>query len=722
VHGSSDQSIESGFEGDYTTDEDHQQANEENVEKETKPRVIEKKSRRKDRLLKLASLSDMGKRRSTAATSLTSLTRESSLGELAKSLRRRVHVMREIYETERTYVRTLETVVEVYMRPLHECISTSKIGLSPRIVPRVFGNVELLLNLQRIILGELELRVSSGLTANTCFGDVFLKMIPFLKSYTQYVNNYPDSISAMTLLVKDKRFLEFLQSRVPRGSLGGDYVLSDLLITPIQRLPRYEMLLKDLLKVTPEDHQDYADLSKAALQITEVARYVNSRRAEFETTNKILDIQSKFVNSNRLKPVTLIKPSRRLIREGQAEVEGEDHILYLFNDCLLIASIKPGDRRGLKHNLSLFGASVYIPSSPPTTFGFEFVFKTGGSTQEVTFLVHSLKEKQEWMHDLQQSIESFTLKKTQIMTAGNLPLHLWCKAGDLAKIQEHFERTSIGGIEDQEETSSLDVNARNSAGKTALMIAAKQGNMAIVKYLVEVAGASVQIRTANGTSAHDIATAAGQETVAEFLGEKERALSTPRSTPRDGPIMATSASVGDIANDSATFAQSIEKLKKKGKAKLMTLKRSVGSPWSMPQAHPAPVDDAHESTVLNIKKEISRLDSRSKELKNQLVEVLMEKRKWEEKLDKVIAAKQQSSAPLVRHQSNPTLVISSSGDSIPEEPTDAIPTTPDTHTSTSSTLQEHPLPSPPQHRPHPPPRVPLLRMRINRSISPIAQS
>ena len=35
------------------------------------------------------------------------------------------------------------------------------------------------------------------------------------------------------------------------------------LITPVQRIPRYILLLKDIIKKTPEDHPDYPQLVQA---------------------------------------------------------------------------------------------------------------------------------------------------------------------------------------------------------------------------------------------------------------------------------------------------------------------------------------------------------------------------------------------------------------------------------------------------------------------------
>lgn len=48
----------------------------------------------------------------------------------------------------------------------------------------------------------------------------------------------------------------------------------NFLILPVQRLPRYVLLLRDLLKFTPEEHTDFENLSKAVDKMSSVADYV----------------------------------------------------------------------------------------------------------------------------------------------------------------------------------------------------------------------------------------------------------------------------------------------------------------------------------------------------------------------------------------------------------------------------------------------------------------
>ena len=47
------------------------------------------------------------------------------------------------------------------------------------------------------------------------------------------------------------------------------------LIMPIQRIPRYLLLVKELLKNTPEDHPDFVSLAEAQQGIDDAANHMN---------------------------------------------------------------------------------------------------------------------------------------------------------------------------------------------------------------------------------------------------------------------------------------------------------------------------------------------------------------------------------------------------------------------------------------------------------------
>ncbi len=60
----------------------------------------------------------------------------------------------------------------------------------------------------------------------------------------------------------------------------------------VPRIPRYSLLLMDLVKNTPENHIDYPMLSKAKTKISEIASFVNETKRVVENLNKVGEILS----------------------------------------------------------------------------------------------------------------------------------------------------------------------------------------------------------------------------------------------------------------------------------------------------------------------------------------------------------------------------------------------------------------------------------------------
>jgi FYVE/RhoGEF/PH domain-containing protein 5/6 len=56
---------------------------------------------------------------------------------------------------------------------------------------------------------------------------------------------------------------------------SGGLDLDSLLITPVQRIPRYKLLLKELVKHTSDSHPDKKNLNDALQKMTEIANIVN---------------------------------------------------------------------------------------------------------------------------------------------------------------------------------------------------------------------------------------------------------------------------------------------------------------------------------------------------------------------------------------------------------------------------------------------------------------
>jgi len=114
------------------------------------------------------------------------------------------------------------------------------------------------------------------------------------------------------------------------------------LIKPLQRICRYPLLLKEVLKNTHSKHSDREDLKKALVKVESVVKEVNEAKRLAENLSQIVEIQNNFNWGNT--NIELVTPTRRLVKEGQVKKVNKSSLttgtkmvtFFLFNDTLLI--------------------------------------------------------------------------------------------------------------------------------------------------------------------------------------------------------------------------------------------------------------------------------------------------------------------------------------------------------------------------------------------------
>lgn len=104
------------------------------------------------------------------------------------------------------------------------------------------------------------------------------------------------------------------------------------LIMPIQRIPRYNLLLLDIKKHTWEEHGDYQNLVKACEGMEEVAQYLNSKKKESDNIGNMMKYGKMIVDGP-----TIIEPGREFVMEVNAKIKGKGVVCILFSDILLFA-------------------------------------------------------------------------------------------------------------------------------------------------------------------------------------------------------------------------------------------------------------------------------------------------------------------------------------------------------------------------------------------------
>ncbi len=316
-----------------------------------------------------------------------------------KRAQKRAMIAKEILETEQRYSEFLEVIVDVWFKPLEEAINSGN-----EIIPRsqldgIFSNIALISEFHRQFVKDMEecakewteapaggglappmgmfsivdasksKQVATGRIPVGRMGALFKTFAPFLKMYTQYVRNHETASQMVTDLYnkKPKKFTQFSTTAVADPRNKGNTLFS-LLIMPVQRVPRYKLLLSELIKNTEDTHRDYSDLLSAHSSIDKVAVHINEELRRGLNVARILALQSRFSGN-----IDLLKPGRVLLLDGPATKRGrrgeDPYYFVLFNDSLCYATTGMGGKLKMHRELPIDAqfAITILPENVDTT-------------------------------------------------------------------------------------------------------------------------------------------------------------------------------------------------------------------------------------------------------------------------------------------------------------------------------------------------------------------
>jgi len=132
--------------------------------------------------------------------------------------------------------------------------------------------------------------------------DLFLHQAEFLEVYSKYINNYDNALSTLIKCKQEnKHFEEFIRRCEARPECNYED-LQSFLIGPIQRMPRYLMMLKDLEKRTSRSDPVYEELSQAVQCMELIINQLNEKKREEEKAMKAHQLIQKFVDRRNVVP------------------------------------------------------------------------------------------------------------------------------------------------------------------------------------------------------------------------------------------------------------------------------------------------------------------------------------------------------------------------------------------------------------------------------------
>lgn len=193
--------------------------------------------------------------------------RSSSTGDEEESLAiLRRHVMNELLDTERVYVEELLCVLEGYAAEMDNPLMTHLLSAGLQNKKDVlFGNMEEIYHFHnRIFLRELENYIDCPELVGRCF----LERMEEFQIYEKYCQNKPRSES-LWRQCSDCPFFQECQKK-----LDHKLSLDSYLLKPVQRITKYQLLLKEMLKYS-KSCEGAEDLQEALSSILGILKAVN---------------------------------------------------------------------------------------------------------------------------------------------------------------------------------------------------------------------------------------------------------------------------------------------------------------------------------------------------------------------------------------------------------------------------------------------------------------
>uniref|UniRef100_A0A3Q2PBP2 Kalirin RhoGEF kinase b n=1 Tax=Fundulus heteroclitus TaxID=8078 RepID=A0A3Q2PBP2_FUNHE len=307
--------------------------------------------------------------------------------EKRRSARKKEYIMAELLQTERVYVRDLQECIETY---LWEMTSGSE-DIPPGLTNKedvVFGNIQDIYEFHNsIFLKELENYEQLPEDVGHCF----VTWADKFHMYVTYCRNKPDS----SLLIQ-QHGVGFFEEVQRRHGLANS--ISSALIKPVQRITKYQLLLKELLACCEEGKGEIKEGLDVMLSVPKRANDA-MHVSMLEGLEEGLEVQGELL----LQDTFLVWEPKSLIRKGR------DRHLFLF-ELSLIFSKEIKDSSGRTKYLyksrlrtSELGVTEHIEGDP-CKFAL-WVGRTPTSDNKTVLKASSLELKQEWVRSIRQVIQ-----------------------------------------------------------------------------------------------------------------------------------------------------------------------------------------------------------------------------------------------------------------------------------------------------------------------------
>ncbi|GFN87617.1 pleckstrin homology domain-containing family g member 1 [Plakobranchus ocellatus] len=357
------------------------------------------------------------KKRESSATSGEGKGTSASFGYVTYVQR----VVAEILDSERTYIASLEDIIQGYLEPMEKILSSTDASED---LDCLFGNIREIYTFGCEFLADLEKTSLDPVKVAECF----VKHNKGFVIYTDYCTNYPRAVEVLTRFMQHPELSELCKER--QLALGHGLPLGAYLLRPVQRILKYHLLLQNIVKNSEKEPGSSSRaergstsstlstgsgtgpcptsiLEQAFQHMTQMASHINEMKRKHEHAVRIQEIQSQledYVGEDLTRLGDLVLESTFRVYGAKASRQ-----VFLFERGLLVSKKKEGGMLSCKtfircSNLMLVEV---IPNEPLSFHTIPF----DNPRAQYTLQARNMEQKRRWCQEIKRLIlESYKAK------------------------------------------------------------------------------------------------------------------------------------------------------------------------------------------------------------------------------------------------------------------------------------------------------------------------
>nr|XP_040050242.1 faciogenital dysplasia [Gasterosteus aculeatus aculeatus] len=370
-----------------------------------------------------------------------------------------LNIAKELLHTEEAYVKRLNLLDQVF------CTKLTETGIPQDVITGIFSNISSIYCFHdKFLLPELKTRITGEWDSNPRIGDILQKLAPFMKMYGEYVKNFDRAMDLVNTWTQRSSQFKSVVQNIQKQDVCGNLTLQHHMLEPVQRIPRYELLLKDYLKKLPGDALDRKDAEKAVELISTAANHSNAAIRKMEKMHKLLEVYERLGGEE-----DIVNPANELIKEGHIKKmsakngTAQDRYLYLFNNMVLYCVPKlrlMGQKFSVREKIDIAGMEVQenVKQNLPHTFAII------GKQRSLELQARTAEEKEDWIQVILATIERHKQNSETFNKAFNSSLSrdddqhppespgLWCNTSIDSDGERLHERKSSRKKEKEKQT------------------------------------------------------------------------------------------------------------------------------------------------------------------------------------------------------------------------------------------------------------------------------